>query len=202
MPGARNVLGTSPSPARVNLGNTLYQFPGGTSGLELSQSCNASKSATEIRPSRKRSTRCFMKYGGGFLIFGILVLSAEHDPLKLRGQAAEFVFAFGLLNALQTKVKSPLRSVSGRGSRFSLIDVFAYPVEFLDTRVWLLRRDTDAALFGLRPPRLNGLPRAFASLFGGEFGGSGETALFPAFPPQGYGGRILLCVYGHALYYT
>jgi len=43
-----------------------------------------------------------MKKGGGFLIFGILVLSVEHDPLKLFGQATEFVFVLGVLDALQT----------------------------------------------------------------------------------------------------
>src|ERR1019366_2150328 len=103
MSGVRNVLGTSPSPARKNFGKRLYQAPRGTSGLEFSQSCSASKSETEIRPSRKRSTRCFMKYGGGLLIFGILILSVEHDPLKRCGQAAEFIFVFGFLDAVQTK---------------------------------------------------------------------------------------------------
>ena len=82
----------------------MDHFPHGTSGLESSQSCNASKSETEIRPSRKRPTRCFMKYGGGFLIFGILILSVEHDPLKLYGQAAEFTFVFGFLDAVQTEM--------------------------------------------------------------------------------------------------
>jgi hypothetical protein len=47
-----------------------------------------------------------MKWGGGFLIFGILVLFVEHDPLKLFGQAAEFIFVLGILDALQAKVKS------------------------------------------------------------------------------------------------
>ena len=45
-----------------------------------------------------------MKYGGGFLIFGILILSVEDDPLKLFGQAAEFIFVFGVLDAVQTKM--------------------------------------------------------------------------------------------------
>src|ERR1017187_6219574 len=61
IPGVRNVLGTSPSPARVNFGKRLYHSPRGTSGLVASQSCSASKSVTEMRPSRKRSTRCAMK---------------------------------------------------------------------------------------------------------------------------------------------
>src|ERR1035437_7735494 len=100
MPGVRNVLGTSPSPASVNFGNCLYHFPGGSSGFVLNQFCNASKSSTEIRPSQERSTRCFMKKGGGFLIFGILVLSMEHNPLKFFGQATEFVFVLGILDAL------------------------------------------------------------------------------------------------------
>ena len=70
MPGARNVLGAWPSPARVNFG---------------------------MQPG-----------GGGFLILGIPVLSVEHDPLKLFGQAAEFVLALGFLDALQTKVEGLL----------------------------------------------------------------------------------------------
>jgi hypothetical protein len=45
-----------------------------------------------------------MKYGGGFLIFGILILSVEHDPLKLYGEAAEFTFVFGFLDAVQTEM--------------------------------------------------------------------------------------------------
>ncbi|HEY1219298.1 MAG: hypothetical protein ABSE42_03025 [Bryobacteraceae bacterium] len=47
-----------------------------------------------------------MKYGGGLLILGILVLSVEHDPLKLLGQATEFGFVLGILDALQAEVKS------------------------------------------------------------------------------------------------
>lgn len=177
IPGVRNVLGTSPSPARVNFGNVLYHFPVGTSGLELSQSCNASKSAIEIRPSRNRSTRCFMKYGGGFLIFGILVLPVEHDLLKLFGQAAEFAVVLGLLDALQTEVQSLLRSVNGSGGRVSFIGLLAEP---------------------LPPSRLNGFPRAFATLFRSEFGGSSGTALLAALPPQGNGGWIFpLYVGGH-----
>lgn len=46
--------------------------------------------------------------GGGFLILGILVLSVEHNPLKIFGQAAEFAFVPGVLDALQAKVKSLL----------------------------------------------------------------------------------------------
>src|SRR5271165_5049983 len=105
MPGVRNVFGVSPSPARVNFENRLYHCPSGTSGLEANQSRNASKSATEIRPSRKRSTRCFMKYGGGCLIFAILVLFVKHDPLQIFGQATELVFVLGVLDALQTKMQ-------------------------------------------------------------------------------------------------
>ena len=41
-----------------------------------------------------------MKYGGGFLIFGILVLALEHDLLKLLGEAAEFSFVLGVFDAL------------------------------------------------------------------------------------------------------
>ena len=42
--------------------------------------------------------------GGGFLIFGIPILSVEDDPLKLFGQAAEFIFVFGFLDAVQTEM--------------------------------------------------------------------------------------------------
>ena len=45
-----------------------------------------------------------MKYGDGFLIFGIPILSVEHDPLKLFGQAAEFIFVLGFLDAVQTEM--------------------------------------------------------------------------------------------------
>jgi hypothetical protein len=45
-----------------------------------------------------------MRYGGGFLIFGVLILSVEHDPLKLLGQAAEFIFVFGFLDAVRTEM--------------------------------------------------------------------------------------------------
>jgi hypothetical protein len=41
-----------------------------------------------------------MKYGGGFLIFGILVLALEHDLLKLLRQAAEFSLVLGVFDAL------------------------------------------------------------------------------------------------------
>jgi hypothetical protein len=58
--------------------------------------------------------------GGGFLIFGILVLPVEHDLLKLFGEAAEFAFVLGLFNTLQTDVKGLFRSVNGRHSIASL----------------------------------------------------------------------------------
>jgi hypothetical protein len=45
-----------------------------------------------------------MRSGGGFLISGILILPVEHDPLKLFGQAAEFVFVSGFLDAVQTEM--------------------------------------------------------------------------------------------------
>lgn len=68
----------------------LFDFPAvgshtpGTSGSDAIQACNSSKSATEIRPSRKRNARWPMiGPGGGFLIFGIPVLFMENDPLQL-----------------------------------------------------------------------------------------------------------------------
>jgi hypothetical protein len=42
--------------------------------------------------------------GSGFSISGIPIRSVEHDPLKLFGQAAEFIFVFGFLDAVQTEM--------------------------------------------------------------------------------------------------
>jgi hypothetical protein len=56
-----------------------------------------------------------MKYGDGFSIFGIPILSVEHDPLKLFGQAAEFIFVFGFLDAVQTEMQRPLGSAECLG---------------------------------------------------------------------------------------
>jgi hypothetical protein len=42
--------------------------------------------------------------GGGLLIFGIPILSVEHDPLELFGEAKEFAFGLGFLDALQAVV--------------------------------------------------------------------------------------------------
>ena len=53
-----------------------------------------------------------MKNGGGFLIFGILILSVEHDPLKLLGQTAKFVLVFGFLDAVQTEMQGLSGSVA------------------------------------------------------------------------------------------
>jgi hypothetical protein len=49
-----------------------------------------------------------MQYGGGFSIFGIQVLSVEHDPLELLGETAEVLFVLGVLDALQAKLKGLL----------------------------------------------------------------------------------------------
>jgi len=46
-----------------------------------------------------------MKYGGGCLIFAILVLFVKHDPLQIFGQTTELVFVLGVLDALQTKMQ-------------------------------------------------------------------------------------------------
>ena len=46
-----------------------------------------------------------IKRGGGLLSFGIPVLFVEDDPLKLYGQAPNFVNILCVLQALQTKVK-------------------------------------------------------------------------------------------------
>jgi len=50
--------------------------------------------------------------GGGFLVLGIPILSVEHDPLEALGEATEFAFGLGLLDALQTDVQSFHRSVN------------------------------------------------------------------------------------------
>src|ERR1035438_4515559 len=179
MPDVRKVLGTSPWPAKVNLGNLLYHSPAGTSGLEFSQSCNASKSETEIRPSRKRSTRCFMKKGGGFSILGIPILFVEHDLLKLFGQAPEFAFVFGFFDLFQTQVQSFPGSVEDGCSRRGLNRIsFAKIGEFLGVHVFALKRSIVAACFGLSPSCLNGFACAGAAMFRRELGGSGRTTLF------------------------
>ena len=49
--------------------------------------------------------------GGGFLSFGILILTVEHDPLQFFGQAADFGFVRGVFDALQAEVKSLFRRV-------------------------------------------------------------------------------------------
>jgi hypothetical protein len=54
-----------------------------------------------------------IRYGGGLLIFGIQVLPVEHDPLKLFGKAADFAFALGFLDALQTEMESLPQCVIG-----------------------------------------------------------------------------------------
>ena len=45
-----------------------------------------------------------MSAGRGLRAGGILVLPVEHDPLKLFGQAAELIFVFGFLDAVQTQM--------------------------------------------------------------------------------------------------
>ena len=59
--------------------------------------------------------------GGGFLIFGILVLPVEHDLLKLFGEAAEFAFVLGLFNTLQADVKG-LFSICQRSPQHASLD--------------------------------------------------------------------------------
>ena len=63
------------------------------------------KSAVFIPVSSLLYHLTLCRVGGGFLIFGILVLSVEHDRLKLFGQAAEFVLVLGILDALQAKME-------------------------------------------------------------------------------------------------
>src|SRR5271157_1954528 len=45
-----------------------------------------------------------MRAGRGLRAGGIPILSVEHDPLKLLGQAAEFIFVLGFLDAVQTEM--------------------------------------------------------------------------------------------------
>ena len=103
------------------------------------------------------------------------VLSVEHDPLKLFGQATEFVFVLGVLDAPQTKVKGLLGSVEGGrgGSRFYLV----------------------ATLLAFRPTCLHRFACACTSLLRSERGSSGGAALLAAFPPKRNGGWILF-LYG------
>lgn len=82
----RNVLGSSPSPASVNLAKRLYQRPSGTSGSDSSQCFSSTKSSIEIRPSRNRSIRWSrIPRGGGFRSLGILELFVENYSFNLLG---------------------------------------------------------------------------------------------------------------------
>src|ERR1022692_1397937 len=97
----------------------LYHFPCGTSGSDASQSCNSSKSAIEIRPSRKRQV-VHDWTGRRLPNFGIPVLFVEHDPLQLVREAADFAFVFGVLQALQADMKGLFGSTeAGVGRRRS-----------------------------------------------------------------------------------
>jgi len=85
-------------------------------GSDASESCNSSKSAIEIRPSRKRDARwSIIGPGGGFLIFGIPVLLVEHDPLQFFGETAHFAFVFCALQTIQAKMKARSRNTSSAG---------------------------------------------------------------------------------------
>jgi hypothetical protein len=99
----------------------------------------------------------------------------EHNPLEVLREATEFVFGLGVLDALQTKVKSFLRSVNGVRSGRSL---------------------TAGSLFGFCPSCLNSFSGAIAALCGSELGGSGGTAFFAAFAAESDCGGILL-LYGY-----
>jgi len=46
-----------------------------------------------------------MKYGGGLLIFGILVLPAEYDLLELFSQATKFGFAPGVPDSIKATMQ-------------------------------------------------------------------------------------------------
>ena len=166
-PGSKNVFGRSPSPARVNRLKRLYHFPCGTSGSDASQSCNSSKSAIEIRPSRKRNARWPMiGPGGGFLIFGIPVLFVEYDPLQLVREAADFAFVFGVLQALQADMKGLFGSTEAGVGRRRSAGV------------------TRAAISALGPPCRNRFSGVLAAFFGCEPGRAGWAALLAALTRQ------------------
>jgi hypothetical protein len=46
-----------------------------------------------------------LQRGGGLLILGIPILLVKYDPLKLVGEATEFVLVLGRLDAPQTKME-------------------------------------------------------------------------------------------------
>ena len=166
-PGSKNVFGRSPSPARVNRLKRLYHFPCGTSGSDASQSCNSSKSAIEIRPSRKRSAKWSMiGPGGGFLILGIPVLFVEYDPLQLVREAADFAFVFGVLQALQADMKGLFGSTEAGVGRRRFAGV------------------TRAAISALGPPCRNRFSGVLAPFFGCEPGRTGWPPFLPPLPAK------------------
>src|ERR1039458_4852650 len=129
----------------------LIPFPMWTSGSDASQPCNSSKSAIEIRPSRKRNARWSMiGPGGGFLIFGIPVLFVEYDPLQLVREAADFAFVFGVLQALQADMKGLFGSTEAGVGRRRFAGV------------------TRAAISALGPPCRNRFSDVLAAFFGSE----------------------------------
>jgi hypothetical protein len=62
-----------------------------------------------------------MKYGGGFLIFGILILTVEDDPLQFLSKPTKFSFALGVFDSLQAKMQGFLGSIgNGAVARLTL----------------------------------------------------------------------------------
>src|SRR2546425_7397832 len=98
----------------------------------------------------------------------------EHDPLKLFGQAADFVFVFSVLQALQAKMQSLPRNI---GSRIGVTHACAELAEFSGSYIFSVSYHR-AAVLGLRPSSQNSLSCALAALFGRQFGGSGRATLF------------------------
>ena len=173
MPGSKKVFGRSPSPARVNRLKRLL-FPLGTSGSNASQSCSSSKSATEIRPSRKRNARwSTIGPGGGLLVFGIPVLLVEYDPLQLVREAADFVVVFGVFQALQANMEGLFGGTAGVGRRGSA-------------------GVTRAAISALGRPCGCRFPGVLTALFGREPGRTGWAGLLAALARQANSSGILL----------
>ena len=111
--------------------------------------------------------------GGGFPIFGILVLFVEHDPLQLVREAADFAFVLGCFQALQASMKGLFGSTERDGRLRSA-------------------GAARAAISALGPPCRNRFPGVLAELFGREPGRTGWAALLAALTRQTYRSGIPL----------
>src|ERR1035441_1382667 len=143
MPGSRNVFGRSPSPPRVNRLKRLYHFPCGTSGSDASQPCNSSKSAIEVRPSRKRNAKWSMiqfalqRTQTSFDVTEVLAVSELREchrqiMIPAREASAMMIAAVArhaLLELLVGKMRDQFRE-----HRFKSFQVVGTPVNSLQVR--------------------------------------------------------------------